>query len=104
MKKLLSIDGWNPEALHTGDRVICIVGSKGHQKLRTGVVGLGYNYPDEEEKRSIAREKNEDGHYGAWYVIDDATGKKIYPFTQDTILLSRDININHLDFTIIEID
>lgn len=104
MKKFLSIDGWNTAALHTGDRVICLVGSKGHKKLRTGVVGLGYNYPDEEEKRRIIREKNEDGHYGSWYVIDDVTGKKLYPFTQETILLSRDINVKHLDSTIIEID
>lgn len=92
MKKFLSIEGWNPEALHAGDRVICLVASKEGQKLRTGVVGVGYNCPEEDEKP------------GPWYVIDDITGKKIYPFTQDTILLSRDINVKHLDSAIIEIE
>lgn len=103
MKKFLSIDGWNPEALHTGDRVICIVGSKGREKLRTGVVGLGYNCPEEEEKQTIER-KNNDENYGSWYVIDDVTGEKLYPYTQDTCLLTKNINVKNLGSVIIEIN
>lgn len=105
MKKFLSIDGWNPEGLRTGDRVIYIARCKdGRKRLRTGIVGLGFGYPEEEEKRNIAREKNEDGEYGSWYVIDDIDGKKHYPCTKDICLLTKDIEVKYLDSTIIEIN
>lgn len=105
MKKFLSIDGWNPEGLRTGDRVIYIKRCKdGKKKLRTGVVGLGFNYPEEEEKRNIEREKNEDGMHGSWYIIDDIDGKKHYPYTKDVLLLVKDIEVKYLSSEIVEIE
>lgn len=105
MKKLLSIDGWNPEGLRTGDRVIYITRCKdGKKMLRTGIVGLGFGYPEEEEKRNIAREKNEDGEYESWYVIDDIDGKKHYPYTKDVLLLTKDIEVKGISAQISEVD
>lgn len=76
MKRILSIDGWNPERLKTGDRVIFITGGAATHQIHTGVVGKGFGYPEE-------KSKNE-----SWYVIDDISGKKLYPYTQDTCLIA----------------
>lgn len=104
MKRILSIDGWNPERLKTGDRVICITRGAAKDHIHTGIVGLGYNYPEEEEKRKIAREKNEDGHYGEWYIIDDISGKKLYPYTKDTCLIGPGLNeVNKVGCQIVEL-
>lgn len=91
-KKLLSIDGWNPEGLHTGDRVICITRSAGKHYIHTGVVGKGFGYPEEESKD------------GPWYVINDINGKKLYPYTQDTCLIGPGLNeVNKVGVQIVEL-
>lgn len=76
MKRILSIDGWNPERLKVGDRVICITRGAAKDQIHTGVVGIGIGYPEEESKNE------------SWYVIDDITGKKLYPYTKDTCLIA----------------
>ena len=94
MKRILSIDGWNPERLKTGDRVICIT-RRGEAKdqIRTGVVGSGYGYPSEELKDE------------SWYVIDDISGKKLYPYTKDTCLISPGLNeVNKVGCQIVELN
>ena len=91
-KKLINIDGWNPPVLKTGDRVICITRHKsGKEYLHTGIVGLGYNDPEEEEKRRKLND-NDGKEYQGWYVIDDLDGKKLYPYTQDTCLIAKGNN------------
>lgn len=103
MKKLISIDGWNPEGLRTGDRVVCITRTATGFALHTGVVGLGYSYPEEEEKR---REINKNSlEYHGWYVIDDISGKKLYPYTQDTCLIKPGNNsVKYVTSQIVEVE
>jgi hypothetical protein len=80
VKRILSIDGWNPERLKVGDRVIFITRGAATQQIHTGVVGSGYGYPEEDSKDE------------SWYAIDDISGKKLYPYTKDTCLIGPGLN------------
>lgn len=92
MKRILSIDGWNPERLKAGDRVICITRGAAKDQIRTGVVGKGFGYPEEESKGE------------SWYVIDDITGKKPYPYTKDTCLIGSGLNeVNKVGCQMVEL-
>ncbi len=92
MKRILSIDGWNPERLKTGDRVICITRGAATHQIHTGVVGKGFGYPEEDSKDE------------SWYVIDDISGKKLYPYTKDTCLIGPGLNeVNKVGCQIVEL-